>query len=391
MFLECVASLIVHGTARNFALLLVVPGLLAAVACLVVSIFVARSEHKQEELLHTTDKKRLSLKTRRLIFVIVAVCVALGMAVAVGIPAVYDYEQERQPFNGWSAGSDVTGYGNNYQNGGMIDYQSGKLGYIMQDEEDAVLYVLDENGDREKYKGIHAPFAFCGEHILHTKNNGLYLRVGGQDDRMITPEADSFAVWNKAALYCVESNVYMYNTVSGNTMKLADDARQYVVYRDDLYVLSDDGTVAAINLFSNDRKTIGSITALTERDIMQVIEGTIVLYRQSCFELIDIKTWLSREIPIEADAQSCDAFVFICNDAEIVYSYRAANRQGSWQIDISSGERRMFSDEYYEQMYSYKRRNEFSNEWYSVYGVKDGKPRDLPYIDILAEKRMEEE
>ena len=393
LFLVFAAAMIIYWNDRNFAILFVGPSFLATVGCLVASLFVARSERKQEELLSTPDKKRLSLKARRRIFVSVTVSVAVALAVIVAIPSIHEYKQERQPFNEFRASEcEMIRSGNNFQHGGMIDYQSGKLGYIMQDGEEAELYVIDEKGERTQIKGVCAPFAFCGNHIVYIKDKALRLHTKGMGDTVIASEADSFAVWNETVIWCVGSGIYAYDTLSASTKTYTDDSQQYVVYSDDLYILDNDGNIAVIDLISHERETLGKVEALAEHNRMQVMEGTIVLYRQRCFELIDIKTWLSREIPIETDAQSCDAFSFICSDTEIVYSYRTATVQATCQIDITSDERRMFSDEYYEKMYFYKKLYESEDRWYYfALGVQDAMPCSMPYISMLEERIENEE
>lgn len=240
--------------------------------------------------------------------------------------------------------------------GSTMDYQDGRFAWLSGTGSVNMLTVVDEDGSRQQFRGVQAPFQLCGDYVVYLYNgdylNDIYflgnLRILDTNTgkvMTVEEEVQTFIVYENSIIFEIEGSteqlgVYdrsllIYDIETKKTKKLLDNPERwykYYVYRDQLYVYFYDDTLVKIDLRGDLTPSEPVEVPDLSSGVMQ--SGKCLLYRtEGDLCVFDTETEKKTVLTLGKGDWSVDLITAIADDENIYLSVQRRKEAGSIEYD----------------------------------------------------------
>ncbi len=278
---------------------------------------------------------------------------------------------------------------NNYVNmdefAGYMDYRDGVLMYetlSFYGVFDSKVNRITESGT-QTVEGLTAPFQMTENGFVYKNDSNLIYRDLQGKETVIKEDVYRFVVYKSIVLYQLyytwdydneesyRDELFVYDLTTDKTEIFFENPGEYVIYKDCLYITDDEMSDAAlykISLDTREKQFICNIEITEYPYSFQISNDTLImpqLYTEESgedhFGLLNLNTLQTTTLPIYGGLYD---LYFICEGDTIYYSYEGIIRDGSlnfpdkdnehngtWKINMNTGEEERISDEIYTRLY----------------------------------------
>ena len=266
---------------------------------------------------------------------------------------------------------------------GYMDYRDGQFAYNNPKFLGLTgsVFTIDVAGESQKLKGVNAPFQFCNEGIIYLNKDSLIYRDVYDDETEISSNVCSFMAWETKVLFMhnfewsdeignwIHDELYIYDIQTGEIKTLINGVDYYLIYDNNVYVVveNSDGncSLCSISLETYDSQFICGLHISAFPYSFQISNDVLVWYgvEGAYFDIMDLNTLEWRTLPVPGGPHKLN---FMCEGDIIYYSYLGLIRDGSfnwtdknnehngtWELNIISGERERITTKYYDKLYCF--------------------------------------
>ncbi len=241
------------------------------------------------------------------------------------------------------------------------------------------LVVADKEGNREKIFDVGPMFQLTSKGFVHSRGSCTEMKYYSFDTKntvVLAEDVRDFIVYNDAVVYRVEDSDDLYHSYdlyymelsNGKPKLLMEDAYDFWIYSDKVYVLQENGFLSIISLI--DGKTQATANIEIPKHSFDFISGgeNIVVYLDgNDLVILSFVTGEKKTVCFDDSEYEGNYLSFICNEEVAYVSFQAtkttktetveeihtikSHKNGVYKVDLKTLQKEKICDEAFDKLF----------------------------------------